>query len=45
MRRANTLSAPLFSVACLALVSAASKAQAQNATVYEGARLITGDGR
>jgi len=45
MRRANKLSTLLLSVACLALVAGApSEVRSQGATVYEGARLITGDG-
>jgi len=45
MRRANIFSTLLFSVACLALVvGTPSEVRSQTATVYEGARLITGDG-
>ncbi len=46
MRRATRIVSYLFSAACLILAAAASPAlsQAPRVSVYEGARLITGDG-
>src|SRR5207302_6653178 len=45
MRRANRLATYLLSATCFALAMVgASEVRSQSATVYEGARLITGDG-